>query len=826
MDITKIERAIFGQVNQGFGLRVYSSNNHLFKKASALLDLPDTIAPGINPFPYISGFPLENYYLIAKTFSDTRASRSGMVVVYAFAIPLEQIIYLNEINQLMDLLPTEICEEDEFIAQDLVFKTSQSAITCNSTQYQIAELLVEKKLEPIVHIGISDFNESVVSVWKLLWPSMRRNFIFRLSLSPRDCIEPSLPSLVCIPEALIGRWDSDYKKINQLSNIQNFSPAAQALYSNEKFYKFFIENFGIEIKHTSSLNLLIQAHNKYLLNFDEFSECLSLVRFIEVLSPNIEAGVPGKKHLLNQLEIQINNAEIKEILRLRNVKGVGFIGFETIWQAITSKIKSHNFLVKEDDVAISLIKDAFDAQNKLVGAWKNAVKLGLFQAFNYQQASFFSSVWRWLEKEPPLLLQLIGQIKTTPSIENHLVMYAPSQISKEVKDLLIPFSSTNKLLQLHGLILGSHFPIMDAFVQQLAIDTDSSFTEGLEALISRADPSELLQACLLTEDRRINSLLIHRATENPKLLEKVSLSLPESLSIWAKVLAINPNVWNTPNNAREILFSLIDEYLNLGNSAHFDLIRLLSNSSLADLCNYPRRLEVWNINDIALSESFLKQTALGWYERALKLNYIELDQKLEKKVYEIPHLIERMKQDSMNNIQGVLSVFSSVEYLNESEFIEWLIFNLEKSSNLTVEDMDSIGQFINQKAWNQAALEVFKKLPSSTLDLTLILNHCRNILPIWERLTIGSISNDEKWVALLDLLQDLYPKGPDENDIWERASGKNLWNIWNFGSGYLNWKSALKRIQNGSKPQPKELLREMKSDFPNNPKIEILTKLF
>ena len=93
MDTTKIERAIFGQVNQGFGLRVFSSNNDLFKKASALLDLPDTIALGINPFPYISGFPLENYYIVAKTFSDTCISlESVFIFFYNKRILLFQII--------------------------------------------------------------------------------------------------------------------------------------------------------------------------------------------------------------------------------------------------------------------------------------------------------------------------------------------------------------------------------------------------------------------------------------------------------------------------------------------------------------------------------------------------------------------------------------------------------------------------------------------------------------------------------------------------------------------------------------------------------------
>lgn len=826
MDTTKIERAIFGQVNQGFGLRVCSSNNDLFKKASALLDLPDTIAPGINPFPYISGFPLENYYLIARTFPDTHASRSGMVVVYAFAILLEEIIYLDEINQLIDLLPNEVCKEKDFISQELAFKTSVATNICNNSQLQIAELLVEKKSEPIVHIGISDFNESVVSVWALLWLSMRKNFIFRLSLSPKDCIEPLLPHLVCTPESLVGRWNTDYKRIDHLSLVKAVSPAAHALCSNENFYKDFIEKFGIEIKSPYLLRLLVQAHNKYSSNLNDFSEYLSLVRFIEVLSPNAEAGTDGKNHLIDQLEYLINKSKIEEILKLRNVKGNAFNNFEIIWQAITSKIKSHSFVVKEDNIAINLIKDAFDDQNRLVDAWKNSVKLGLSQAFVSQETSVFSSAWRWLEKDPNVVLQLLKQIKITATIENQLVIYAPNHISKTVEDLLIPFLREHHLLQLHGLIVGSQFSIMDAFKQQLAIDTDISFTKGLEAIISRARSSELLEACVLIEDKRITSILANYAIENPKILEKVSLLLPESLSIWAKVLVINSNVWNIPNNAQEILFSLLDEYLTLGDSVHLELIYLLSNTPLADLYNYHKRLEVWNIKDTVLSESFLKQTALGLYERALKLNYMELDQKLERQVYEIPHLIERMKRDSLNNVQGVLSVFSSVKFFTESEFIEWLIFQIEKSSNLTAQDMDSIGQFINRKSWGQAALEVFKKLQSSTSDLKLILNHCENLLPIWERLTIGNVSNDDKWEALLDLLQTLYPKGPDENDIWDRASDKNLWNIWDFASGYLNWRSALKKVRNGSKPHPKDLLREMKSDFPKNERINILDNLF
>ncbi len=99
---------------------------------------------------------------------------------------------------------------------------------------------------------------------------MRKNFIFRLSLRPGDCIEPAFPNLVCIPEALVARWNQDYKRINQASKIDSISSAAQALYSGYNEYKDFIEKFGIQIKSPQSLNLLVQAKEKYTSNFNNF----------------------------------------------------------------------------------------------------------------------------------------------------------------------------------------------------------------------------------------------------------------------------------------------------------------------------------------------------------------------------------------------------------------------------------------------------------------------------------------------------------------------------------------------------------------------------
>lgn len=826
MDTIKIEKAIFGQVNQGHGLRCFTSNKDFFNKASPLLDLPDVIPSGVNPFPYISGFPLENYYVIAKTFLDVNASRAGMVIVYALAIPLEEIVYLNEINQLIDLLPNEPIKENDFLTQALVFDISQNINIINGySNIQLAELLVSRKKEPFIHVGHLDFNKSVISIWAIMWPSMRKNFIFRLSLRPGDCIEPALPNLVCIPEALVARWNQDYKRINQAPKIESTSSAAQALCSGYNEYKDFIEKFGIQIKNPQSLGLLVQANEKYLSNFNDFSECLSLVRFVEVLSPNSTAGYTAKQLLIRQLENLVKESKIADVLKLRNLKGISFSNFQVVWQAIVSKIENNQFIADDDRFFIEVIEDALDAENGSSNNWKDSVQLGFSLAFKNLNTSIFLSTWRWLNLNPQLILQLLDSITISPVIENQLVVHAPRNISKEIEEFLIPFLRDRNLLHLHGLILGGQYSTLEAFRQQLLIDRDISFTIGLEALTSRAKASELLQACLDMNDERINDIVVRQAVKNPHILKDVSFASPKSLFIWTKVLINNSEVWNAPKNSQEILFSLLNEYLTSRGSTHVELIRLLSNSPIADLCDFSNRLDIWNLEDKTLCDNFLKQTALGWYSRALESDLIDLDSILEKSVCEIPGLNERLKQDSLYNVKGVLAIFSSINFFSESEFIDWLIFWLDSSSQKIEADMKIIGQFIYQKRWYSAANVIFNKSNISTLNLNHLLNPCKGLLSIWDRITLGNVSDSDRWEAFSVLLESLYPQGPDDQAIWSRAGGKtSLLRL--LGSGRENWRDAIRKIRNGSKPHPLNLIREMKFDFPNNERVSILSNLF
>ena len=139
--------------------------------------------------------------------------------------------------------------------------------------------------------------------------------------------------------------------------------------------------------------------------------------------------------------------------------------------------------------------------------------------------------------------------------------------------------------------------------------------------------------------------------------------------------------------------------------------------------------------------------------------------------------------------------------------------------------MNMIGQIINQKRWDNAATVVFNESKLLTLNLNPILNSCKGLLSIWDRLTLGNVSDNDRWEAFLQLLELLYPKGPDDQDIWSRAGGKtSILRL--LGSGRENWRDAIRKIRNGSKPYPSNLIREMKSEFPNNERVSILGNLF
>ena len=94
------------------------------------------------------------------------------------------------------------------------------------------------------------------------------------------------------------------------------------------------------------------------------------------------------------------------------------------------------------------------------------------------------------------------------------------------------------------------------------------------------------------------------------------------------------------------------------------------------------------------------------------------------------------------------------------------------------------------------------------------------MLDRWDRLfyALVPISEYEKWETFQELAAELYPGGPDDDGLWERAGGDDA-DLFSGRDGRTRWRDALRKVRYGKGPTPSALLARMMEDFPHNEQI-------
>ena len=97
----RVEQAIYGEIpGRGHGLRTSSTNAPIAAAIASKLDLPDVVPPGVQAWsPFVRGFPVDDYYLLARTFLDSSASRGGMVLTHALIVSLDDMCKVETLGR-------------------------------------------------------------------------------------------------------------------------------------------------------------------------------------------------------------------------------------------------------------------------------------------------------------------------------------------------------------------------------------------------------------------------------------------------------------------------------------------------------------------------------------------------------------------------------------------------------------------------------------------------------------------------------------------------------------------------------------------------------
>ena len=344
----RVEQAVYGEVpGRGHGLRTSSTNAPIAAAIASKLDLPDAVPIGVQTWsPFVRGFPIDEHYVLARTFLDSSASRGGMVLTHALIISLDDMCEVSSLAMLFGRLAPSVTDCPGSVAT-LELNTVDSSHEPAADLIGTANALTAQELAPVVRLSAGGFEHLVDSLWRNLWPALRRTFAFRLSFGPNDMVEQPMPALVCTPEQLQARWTKH--RIVKPDDQTPESEAAGILCGLRDLRPILAlaAELGLEV-HTFKELIKLERLHTLLSGRESFDDLLAAIRLTDGLSSQPTLGASIKDKVIGRFTALIPGAGCKQLLPMRNLALPGFANTRLLWSAVELLVSNLGFAPVDD----------------------------------------------------------------------------------------------------------------------------------------------------------------------------------------------------------------------------------------------------------------------------------------------------------------------------------------------------------------------------------------------------------------------------------------------------------------------------------------------
>lgn len=815
-----VEQAVYGQVKGGHGVRAVSGDRALATELASRLDLPDTAPPGADWSPFVSGFPYRDWYVIARTFRDPNATRAGMVLSHAIFAPIDAIVGTSDLRPIFRLLVTEPTAPASLSTLNIVFNESPLPVV-PELPATAAALVTRGVTGPVVRVGHQDFEALVVSLWGQLWPAIRRGFAFRLSFGPGDLVEAPLPALVCTPTSLAARWQG-HRLLDRFAGGP-VSLASGMLHGDGEPLRAFAGMIGAELSSFAELPLLEQAYRFAVLEPNLLGNTIAAVRLTERLSPDSNRGQTGKGNILNHLILQLEGATPNDILPLRNLQLQGFSQAERVWEALAHRVGNSLFHERDDEAFLNVVTDALSA-DKASDDWRRAIREGLLASARENVETFPSALWRWAAANPALTEPLWAHLNVAKALEERFVQTAPPSVGRDAVRPILAYAAKKGLYRLHGAAAAAAFTPIEAVRLQLSVESPPS-SQNLSLALRRATSAQVVACAIDVGDVRLVPLVSDAVAKQPELLAKTDMSDKVARAIWSAALQTSLDAWRGPGDPRAAFDQILIDFLD-GIEIPLELIDRLASTPLGDLLAFPRRAELWSKLPAPVRNRLLSATGAAWLRNAeggQDLSSVEPalgdaiagDHKLDT-------LLELLASGRIGRAAQLVAVLAGFD---EPRFRRWLATAVNLTRPIPPADAEAIGRLALGRRWQGVVDDLTgMMLRRGRDDVRPALRTCISLVGFFDRIWCGlsEVMPSDKWDALGELAAKLYPIGPEQDGLWERAGGQDADLGWG-GNGRSRWRDALGRVRRGGGPRIDMLLREMQNDYPANTELRYLS---
>lgn len=816
----RVEQALYGEVEgRGHGLKGSSTASSVAASVATRLDLPDGVPPDVLAWsPFVRGFPFEGHYVLARTFFDSGSSRGGMVLTHALIVSLDDICQADDLAALFErLAKSPDCFPAELTALDI--EVAAGAQSPPVDLIGAANALAEQQ-GPVIWLGVAGFESLVAALWQHLWPSMRQTFAFRLSFGPKDLEAQPGPVIVCTPEQLQARWIK-HRVVNP-ADLAPQSPSAAVLCGQQdaRPYVDLARELGLEAIAIKDLARLERLHG-LVANVDSFDDLLKAVRLVDGLSNRPNLGRALKANLIALLAALAPAASCKQLMLMRNLELPSFENARALWSAVGLLVSKLNFAQSEDADLVALVEASAD-NDLALPAWREAVTSGLSIAGRTTESGLWKALWRWAELSHAAFAIAMEVLPSDASSEASLVQAAPRKLDATQAAAAPSLLLKKGWLTAHGTALAALMSPRSAAEQQLKVDRKPDQKAGLQAALRQATPDEILQTTLDLKDERLVEMCGDLSITHPKMLSGIHCADLIEQKIWAGAIGKNNSSWSAPSNPVNARDQVLAQ-LGSGDAPFTGLIEALARTPLADLSAAPERARLWSLLPADSRALCLKATATGWLNAAVSGNAVTTPEKELQDAVLTSSDFQFVLQGAAVTPKTSLAIVSALPSFREDAFMGFMNHLLHVNRSLLHADSIQLGVLVAARRWDRAIHHLCDRLAGGRYDLAPALQQCANFLSLFQRwkLGISKPSIEDKWRAFEEIACELYPTGPDHDQLWSRAGGKNFDLPGQLQNGRTRWHSALKSLRYGGHPPVRDLLKAMCSDFSGNAKLSL-----
>jgi hypothetical protein len=582
----------------------------------------------------------------------------------------------------------------------------------------------------------------------------------------------------------------------------------------------YASNLGVTIDTFGDLILLERAYTLQKTSNTSFDSSVAQLRVIEALSSGQPTATAGKRDILANVLRLLSGANAAQVLSLRNITLTSMDQPNRLWDGLCQWMTEYRFPVAEDTDIVRLLTGLDDA-SYAVAKWQLAMVNGLERGKANPSSQVFHAFWRWGSHSPEVYKHVFQCVSLRDTDDVLLAEAAPDRIGIKEANELLSLSASRGLYRLHGVVASMLFPPLEAVRVQLGVQEQRLKLVGIEFAMRTAEPKQVLECALAFHQSQLTELAANTVSLQPTLLSDIDMSDMTAQDIWERALRKNQACWSGPKQPNAAFQMILSAMLD-GKREETSLITSLSNTPLADLNGYSRREELWICLSGNTKDRLVAATAAGWLDRIADVAAIPLEAALQSHIVDSPTFTATLRRFVSIGPGAALRLISLLTRVDEQHFVE--ILPMLTAVPLVPADADALGRLVLTRRWSQAAERLAALFRQRREDIAPAVRASYSLLSFRTRfrLDVVPLSADEKWQALGQVAADLYPSGPDHNDLWRRTGGSDA-DLRHDGDGRARWADALAKIRRGYDLEVSKLIAQMREDFPGNDELQYLS---